>query len=64
RVEWELDLVVELHFPKFIQRLPHALIQSTGNRILNQIVHQISRRLTRQVKQDFYQSFSKDTTVE
>ncbi|MFM6779928.1 MAG: DUF1997 domain-containing protein, partial [Dolichospermum sp.] len=22
RVEWELDLVVELHFPKFIQRLP------------------------------------------
>lgn len=58
RVQWELDLVVELHFPKFIQRLPHALIQSTGSRILNQIVHQISRRLTRKVKKDFYQSLN------
>ncbi|MFM6611938.1 MAG: DUF1997 domain-containing protein [Dolichospermum sp.] len=57
-VEWKLDLVVELHFPKFIQRLPHALIQSTGSRILNQIVHQISRRLTRKVKKDFYQSLN------
>jgi hypothetical protein len=58
RVEWELDLVVELHFPKFIQRLPHALIQSTGDRILNQIVHQISRRLTHKVKKDFYKSLN------
>ncbi|MBD2442237.1 DUF1997 domain-containing protein [Dolichospermum sp. FACHB-1091] len=58
RVEWELYLVVELHFPKFIQRLPRTLIQSTGDRILNEIVHQISRRLTRKVKKDFYQSLN------
>jgi hypothetical protein len=56
RVEWELDLVVELHFPKFIQRLPHSLIQSTGDRLLNQIVRQVSRRLTRTVQEDFHQS--------
>ncbi|BAZ02426.1 hypothetical protein NIES37_64380 [Tolypothrix tenuis PCC 7101] len=56
RVEWELDLVVELHFPKFIQRLPKSLIQSTGDRVLNQIVRQVSRRLTRKVQEDFHQS--------
>lgn len=57
RVEWELDLIVELHFPRFIQRLPHSLIQSTGDRLLNQIVRQVSRRLTRKVQEDFHQSF-------
>jgi Protein of unknown function (DUF1997) len=56
RVEWELDLMVELHFPRFIQRLPHSLIQSTGDRLLNQIVRQVSRRLTRKVQADFHQS--------
>ncbi|BAY92845.1 MULTISPECIES: DUF1997 domain-containing protein [unclassified Tolypothrix] len=56
KVEWELDLVVELHFPKFIQRLPKSLIQSTGDRVLNQIVRQVSRRLTRKVQEDFHQS--------
>ncbi|QSJ17930.1 DUF1997 domain-containing protein [Nostoc sp. UHCC 0702] len=56
RVEWELDLVVDLHFPRFIQRLPKSLIQSTGDRLLNQIVRQVSRRLTRKVQEDFYQS--------
>ncbi|BAY12728.1 DUF1997 domain-containing protein [Calothrix sp. NIES-2098] len=56
RVEWELDLVVELHFPRFIQRLPKSLIQSTGDRLLNQIVRQVSRRLTRKVQEDFHQS--------
>ncbi|MBE9034395.1 DUF1997 domain-containing protein [aff. Roholtiella sp. LEGE 12411] len=54
RVEWELDLVVELHFPRFIQRLPKSLIQSTGDRLLNQIVRQVSRRLTRKVQEDFH----------
>ncbi|MEA5554696.1 DUF1997 domain-containing protein [Anabaena cylindrica UHCC 0172] len=58
RVEWELDLIVELHFPKFIQRLPHSLIQSTGDRLLNQIVRQVSRRLTRKVQEDFHQSLN------
>jgi hypothetical protein len=55
RVEWELDLTVELHFPRFIQRLPQSIIQSTGDRILNQIVRQVSRRLTRKVQADFHQ---------
>ncbi|MBE9052439.1 DUF1997 domain-containing protein [Nostocales cyanobacterium LEGE 11386] len=56
RVEWELDLSVDLHFPRFIQRLPKSLIQSTGDRLLNQIVRQVSRRLTRKVQEDFHQS--------
>ncbi|MBD2569007.1 DUF1997 domain-containing protein [Anabaena lutea] len=56
RVEWQLDLMVELHFPRFIQRLPHSLIQSTGDRLLHQIVRQVSRRLTRKVQEDFHQS--------
>lgn len=56
RVEWELDLTVCLHFPRFIQRLPKSLIQSTGDRLLNQIVRQVSRRLTRKVQQDFHKA--------
>lgn len=56
RVEWELDLVVELQFPRFIQRLSSSLIQSTGDRILNQIVRQVSHRLTHKVQKDFHQS--------
>ncbi|QLE55053.1 DUF1997 domain-containing protein [Nostoc sp. TCL26-01] len=57
KVEWDLDLVVNLQFPRFIQRLPKSLIQSTGDRLLNQIVRQVSRRLTRKVQEDFHQSF-------
>lgn len=56
RVEWELDLIVYLHFPRFIQRLPKSIVQSTGDRVLNQIVRQVSRRLTRKVQQDFHKS--------
>ncbi|WP_373525155.1 DUF1997 domain-containing protein [Nostoc sp.] len=56
RVEWELDLVVYLHFPRFIQRLPKSIIQSTGDRLLNQIVRQIAQRLTRKVQEDFQKS--------
>lgn len=55
-VEWELDLRVELNFPKFIRRLPHSLIQSTGDRLLKKIVTQVSRRLTYKVQTDFNQS--------
>ncbi len=58
RVEWELDLVVELQFPRFIQRLSPSLIQSTGDRILNQIVRQVSHRLTHKVQKDFHQSLN------
>ncbi len=55
-VEWELDLQVYINFPKFIQRLPKSVVQSTGDRLLNQIVRQVSRRLTRKVQEDFHQS--------
>ncbi|OWY65816.1 hypothetical protein B7486_39865 [cyanobacterium TDX16] len=58
RVEWELDLSVYLHFPKFIQRLPQSVIQATGDRLLNQIVRQVSRRLTHKVQEDFHTSFN------
>ncbi|MUG91635.1 DUF1997 domain-containing protein [Scytonema sp. UIC 10036] len=58
RVEWELHLSVYIHFPKFIQRLPKSIIQSTGDRLLNQIVRQVSRRLTRKVQEDFQKSMT------
>lgn len=56
RIEWHLDLNVYLRFPKFIQKLPHSLIQSTGDRILHQVVRQVSRRLTHKVQEDFHTS--------
>jgi hypothetical protein len=56
RVEWNLDLRVALRFPKFIQKLPNSLIQSTGDRILQQVVRQVSRRLTYKVQEDFHSS--------
>jgi hypothetical protein len=55
-VEWSLDLDVALLFPKFIRRLPHALVQGTGDRLLTQIVRQVSRRLTAKVQDDFHAS--------
>jgi hypothetical protein len=55
-VEWTLDLGVTIAFPRFIQRLPHALIQGTGDRLLQQIVRQVSRRLTAKVQDDFHQT--------
>jgi hypothetical protein len=58
RVEWDLNLTVELSLPKFIHRLRESIIQSTGDRLLNQIVRQISRRLTRKVQADFHQLHS------
>ncbi|MEB3179806.1 MAG: DUF1997 domain-containing protein [Nostocaceae cyanobacterium] len=54
QVEWKLDLTVYLQFPKFIQRLPKSLLQTTGDKLLNQIVRQVSRRLTRKVQEDFH----------
>lgn len=56
RVEWHLDLSVLLRFPKFIHKLPQSMIQSTGDRILNQVVRQVSRRLTYKVQEDFHRS--------
>lgn len=54
RVEWQLDLVVSLQFPKFIHTLPKHIIQNTGDRLLYQVVKQISRRLTYKVQEDFH----------
>lgn len=54
RVEWELDLKVMIQFPRFIQALPKSLVQSTGDRLLNQIVRQVSRGLTHKVQEDFH----------
>lgn len=56
RVEWELDLGVTIHFPKFIERLPRRVIQNTGDRLLTQIVRQVSKALTRKVQEDFHAS--------
>lgn len=56
QVEWDLDLNVALHVPNFVRALPQGLIQSTGDRLLNQIVRQVSRRLTRKVQEDFHQT--------
>lgn len=55
-VEWELDLEVSIQFPRFIHALPKSLVQSTGDRLLNQIVRQVSRRLTHKVQDDFHSS--------
>lgn len=54
RVEWDLNLEVAVQFPRFIQALPKSLVQSTGDRLLNQIVRQVSRRLTHKVQEDFH----------
>lgn len=56
RVEWQLDLAVYVQFPKFIQRLPKSVVQSTGDRLLTQIVRQVSRRLTYKVQEDFHRA--------
>jgi hypothetical protein len=57
-VEWTLELDVAIMFPKFIRRLPHPLIQGTGDRLLTQIVRQVSRRLTAKVQDDFHTSLN------
>lgn len=56
RVDWHLDLGVEVRFPRFIKVLPEPLIQRTGDGVLWQVVRQISRRLTRRVQEDFHHS--------
>ena len=56
RVQWQLDLTVFIQFPKFIQALPKSLVQTTGDRLLQQVVRQVSGRLTRKVLEDFHTS--------
>lgn len=54
RVEWHLNLKVSIQFPRFITKLPQALIQGAGDRLLRQVVRQISQRLTAKVAADFH----------
>lgn len=56
QVRWQLDLTVFIQFPRFIQALPKSLIQTTGDRLLQQVVRQVSGRLTRKVLEDFHTS--------
>jgi hypothetical protein len=56
QVQWNLDLKVLVQFPKFIQALPHSLVERTGDALLENVVKQISRRLTRKVQEDFHTS--------
>jgi hypothetical protein len=56
QIQWQLDLTVTIHFPKFIHALPDALIQRTGQGVLQQVVRQVSRRLTHKVQEDFHSS--------
>ncbi|WP_264323932.1 DUF1997 domain-containing protein [Romeriopsis navalis] len=56
QVQWNLDLDVFVQFPKFIQALPHSLVEKTGDALLENVVKQISRRLTRKVQEDFHTS--------
>ncbi|MBD2576609.1 DUF1997 domain-containing protein [Oscillatoria sp. FACHB-1406] len=54
QVEWNLQLKVAVRFPKFINKLPHSLIQNSGDRLLAEIVRQVSPRLTYKVQKDFH----------
>jgi hypothetical protein len=53
-IEWNLNLEVAIQFPKFIHKLPQAVIQKTGDNLLKQIVRQVSKRLTQRVQKDFH----------
>lgn len=55
-VRWELDLQVWIRLPGMISLLPEPLVQTSGDRLLQQIVRQISRRLTWKVQEDFHAS--------
>jgi Protein of unknown function (DUF1997) len=58
RVEWILDLSVYIKFPQFILKLSRSLLQSTGDRVLDQIVRQVSKRLTAKVLKDFHTTYN------
>jgi hypothetical protein len=54
KINWQLDLLVNIQFPAFIYRLPMSMVNSTGNRVLREIVKQISPRLSYKVQKDFH----------
>jgi Protein of unknown function (DUF1997) len=54
KIDWDLDLKVYIHFPKFIHKLPLGVIQGTGDKLLKQVVNRVSRQLTHKVQHDFH----------
>lgn len=55
KVQWQLHMDVAVYFPKYIYKLPMALICKTGDRLLAEIIRQVSPRLTYKVQQDFHE---------
>jgi len=55
-IDWNLNLMVNIHVPKFLGALPHHLVKASGDRLLNQVVRQVSKRLTRKVQEDFHRT--------
>ena len=55
KVQWQLNMDVAVFFPKYIHKLPQALIRKTGDRLLAEIIRQVSPRLTLKVQQDFHE---------
>ena len=57
KIDWTLNLSINIRFPSFIYKLPQSVVKSTGNRVLSQIVKQISPRLSYKVQKDFHDRF-------
>jgi hypothetical protein len=55
KVQWQLNMDVAVFFPKYIHKLPQALVRKTGDRLLAEIIRQVSPRLTFKVQQDFHE---------
>lgn len=55
-IDWDLDLVVSLEFPSFIQKLSGDLIKKTGDAVLAFVVKRVSTYLTAKVQADFHQT--------
>ncbi|MCL2933614.1 MAG: DUF1997 domain-containing protein [Trichodesmium sp. MAG_R03] len=56
--KWDLDLTVGVKFPKFIQKMPPALIEKTGNNLLLKIVRQVSQYLSYKTQIDFHNTYN------
>lgn len=56
KVEWTLNLAVDVWFPRFVRVLPEKLLQTTGDRMLGRIVRQVSKRFTEKVQRDFHEA--------
>jgi len=53
QINWELNLVVEIPFPDFINAMPQKLIQKTGDRLLARVVREISKSVNEKIAVDF-----------